>query len=175
MLVATKLLSWQNYVCCNKSFVVTNTCRDRHVLVESKLFCLDKHTFVTPKDVFCHDKHMFVTQKYACHDKTKIFVVTSFVVAKIFCCDKHNSVATKLLSWQAYFCRGKRCVLSQQTRVCRDKTFVMTKMILVAAPANDNWARFWENRKVWTEWGVSCCLLLYTNINNLSFFKCRQN
>ena len=26
----------------------------------------------------------------------------------------------------------------QQTRVCRDKTFVLTKMILVAAPANDS-------------------------------------
>ena len=26
-----------------------------------------------------------------------------------------------------------------RTRVCRDKTFVATKMILVAAPANDSW------------------------------------
>ena len=37
----------------------------------------------------------------------------------------------KRLSRQTYFCRDKR-------RVCRDKMFVATKMILVAAPANDN-------------------------------------
>ena len=48
-----------------------------------------------------------------------------------------------------HFCRDKgfvaasillylRRVLSQQTRVCRDKPFVAIKMILVAAPANDN-------------------------------------
>ena len=35
--------------------------------------------------------------------------------------------------WQAYFCHDKRRVLSQQT----DKSFVATKMILVAAPASD--------------------------------------
>ena len=57
---------------------------------------------------------------------------------------EHTSVATNIiLSRQAYFCRDKRRVLSQQARVCRDKhmfyrdtTFVATKMILVAAPAN---------------------------------------
>ena len=46
-------------------------------------------------------------------------------------------VMTKLLSRQAYFCHEKRCVLSRQTRVCCDKTFVTTKMIFVAAPASD--------------------------------------
>ena len=46
-------------------------------------------------------------------------------------------VMTKPLSRQAYFCHEKRCVLSCQTRVCCDKTFVMTKMIFVAAPSND--------------------------------------
>ena len=34
---------------------------------------------------------------------------------------------------QYHFCRDKHT----QTRVCRDKTFVATKMTLVAAPAND--------------------------------------
>ena len=59
-----------------------------------------------------------------------------------------------ILSWQACFCRDNRhvlsrqtCVLSQQTHVCRDKTFVRTKMILVAAPANDR-ALLWWPRSV---------------------------
>ena len=45
-----------------------------------------------------------------------MFVTTSFVAASIL------------------FCRHKSRVLSQQTRVCRDKTFVATNMILIAAP-----------------------------------------
>ena len=57
--------------------------------------------------------------------------------------------ATKLLLWQAYFCCDPRHILSWQTHVCRNKSklvtkllsrqnymFVVTKMILVAAPAN---------------------------------------
>ena len=36
--------------------------------------------------------------------------------------------------------KKKKKKLSRQTRVCRDKTFVETKMILVVAPANDNLA-----------------------------------
>ena len=46
-----------------------------------------------------------------------------------FCCDKHIFVTTNVLLRQAYFSCDKRCVLPQ--------TFVMTKMILVAPPAND--------------------------------------
>ena len=58
-------------------------------------------------------------QNYACHNKTsyichdKSMLVTNlclsqqiFVMTKIFCHD-HNFVATKLLSWQTYFCRDK--------------------------------------------------------------------
>ena len=98
---------------------------------------------------FCHDKcvcHgktcLLLWQKYACHDKT-LFRQNNFVATKVLlwlsqtnichdknllqwthAWDKHNFVATKLLLQQEYFC------------VCHDKTFVMTKMILVAAPAN---------------------------------------
>ena len=45
--------------------------------------------------------------------------------------------STKVLSRQAYFGRDKRRVLGRKTRVCDEKTFVATKIILVAAPAND--------------------------------------
>ena len=51
------------------------------------------------------------------------FVVTNMCLC-VFCCDKHNFVATKVLSWQTYFCRDKRRVLLRQK--------------IVAAPANDS-------------------------------------
>ena len=71
---------------------------------------------------------------------------------------KHNFAATNVLSQQAYFCCDKRRVFSRQKtretrvcrRVCRDKNvlvatklsflrqiFISTKMILMAALAND--------------------------------------
>ena len=59
-----------------------------------------------------------------------------------FCRDKYLSrqtryksklVATKLLSRQNYVLSQQAYFLSRHTRVC----FVATKMILVAAPAND--------------------------------------
>ena len=68
-------------------------------------------------------------QTHVCPDK--------YMSRQNFCCNKHNSVMTKLWLWQAYFCCDRRHVLSQQTCVCHDKKFVMTKMVLEAAPANN--------------------------------------
>jgi len=51
------------------------------------------------------------------------------VTKDVFCREKNNA------------CHDKRRVLSRQTRVYRDKTFVATKMIPAAAPANKRcWA-----------------------------------
>ena len=55
----------------------------------------------------------------------------------MFCREKNIFIATKVVPRQAYFCRDERRVLSRETRVNRDKTFVATKMSLVAAPASD--------------------------------------
>ena len=61
---------------------------------------------------------IFVAAKQVfCHDK-------SMLVTTKHLSHKHNFDMTKVLSWQAYFC-------------C-DKTFVATKMILVAAPTSDS-------------------------------------
>ena len=38
------------------------------------MFCHDKHTFVTTKDVFCRDKHMFVATN-TCLSRQKIILV----------------------------------------------------------------------------------------------------
>ena len=79
-----------------------------NVLSRRTRVCRDKHTFVRTKDVFCRDKNQLV--------------------------------ATKVLWPQNYLCRDKTNFVA--TNVYRDKyTFVatipQTKIMLVAAPAND--------------------------------------
>ena len=83
----------------------------------SIIFVATKHVFVATKHVFCRDKSIFVDR---------------------FCCEKIMFVATKGLSREKKQGGGGRTntILSRQTRVCRNKTFVAAKMILVAAPAN---------------------------------------
>ena len=97
-------------------------CRDKYWRLELEIFpsrlpCGHpyKHTFVATKQT------RVVATKYVYRDKI-LFV----------------SIAAKI-----FFCRDKTRVLSRQTRVSRNKTFVATKMILVAAPAHDNfgWGR----------------------------------
>ena len=98
-------------------------CRDRSLSQH-------KYVFVTTKHVFRREKNMIVATKII------MFVATNTCLSRqTFCLDKHTfvvkkDVATNILSRQAYFCREKR-------RVCCDKTFAATKMIPVAAPAND--------------------------------------
>ena len=121
-------------------------CKRKLCLSQQNIFVMTN--IVLSQQKFCHDKHTFVTT--ICHDK-------------------NNFVATKVKSWQVYFCRDKRLALSwqtclsQQTHVCHDKTFVATQ-ILVAATANDeihplttkrNWKtpRFlsWSIQAGWTK------------------------
>ena len=103
--------------CCDKHlFFMTNTC-----------LSWQNMSFVVTK--VCLSQHIFVATNI-CHNN-------SFVTTKIFCGDKHKYFATKVLSRQSYFCHNKRCVLSWQTHVCCNRSFVATKMILVAALADD--------------------------------------
>ena len=110
--------------------------------------------------MFRHNKHVFVAASILLSSQKTCFVTTN-----------------TCLSRQAHFCRVKRRVSSQQTRVCRGKhtfveskdvfrhnkhVFVATKMIPVAAPANDEKdashdeksedSRGWHggNRNVWS-------------------------
>ena len=87
-----------------------------------------KYNFVAIK-VF-HDQHIFVTTNRCLSWQNMSFVITKsmlmFVTTKYFCCNKQVFVATKALSQQAYFCHDQKCVLSWQTHVCRNKTFVTT-------------------------------------------------
>ena len=99
----------QYYFCRDKGFVATN---------------IYKHVFVATKYVFCRDKSMLGATKllsrenYVCRRETRVaFVTTSILLLR----QKTCFVATKLC-------------LSRQIHVC----FIATKMILVAAPANDS-------------------------------------
>ena len=104
-----RLLSWQKYAGCDKTFVVT------------KMFCCDKHIFVVTKDVFCCDKHKRCdlsrqTQKIS-------FVATN--TKDVFCRDKHKRC---VLSWQTQ----KMCFVATNTKdvFCRDKhVFFLTKIL----------------------------------------------
>ena len=93
----------------DKTFVATYFCHNKTFYRDKKYVCYNKHVFVMTKYVICSDKSMLVA--------------TTFVTTKIFCCNK-TFVAASIL-------------LSQQRHVCHDKTFVMTKMVFVTAPAND--------------------------------------
>ena len=86
-------------------------CRDKSMLVVTKVLSRKK-TFVTLN--ICLDKHHFVV--YFCHDKSML-VETKLLSPR----DKHNLVATGiLLSQQTRVCRDK----TRQKYACRDKTFV---------------------------------------------------
>ena len=87
----------------------------------------------------CRDKTRLLSrQKYACRDKimfvaanTCTFVSTKGVFLRV-CRDKSKLVATKIMFVATNICRDKNMFCR------RDKhNFVATKMILVAAPAND--------------------------------------
>ena len=103
-------------------------------------------------DKICSDKIRFVATKYFFHEKA--FVTTNIMLT------------WQVLLQQAYFCHDKRHVLSWQTHVCRDKTFVATKIILVAAPTSDrNWfsllvAKGSNCKQLFVSGCVFCCCLL---------------
>ena len=125
-----------------------NFCRDKYFSRQTHA-CCDKHVFVTTKKSLSR-------QKYACRDKILLFATKR--LSRI-CRDKHVFVGTKVISRQTYFvatkdvfCRDKHVLVATKcdkkvnrdkimfvaTNISRDTSFVATKIILVAAPADDN-------------------------------------
>ena len=137
--VATNTCLWQQ----NTSFAATKVCLLWQIFVETRLcllqqkFCCDKHMFVMTKVLlgpacFWRNKtKLLLWQNYVCHNK--------YLLWQKFCHNKHIFVATKL--WQ------KTCFVATKDALCQDKhMFVVTnvfstatKMLLLAAPANDIW------------------------------------
>ena len=98
-----------SFFCCNKTFVVTNTC-----LLQQTYVCCDKTHLLSHQKYACPNKIMFVVRNiYVCRNKT--FVVTNT------CRNKHNFVMTKVLLQQAYFCCDKRMLVVTKDVFCHDK------------------------------------------------------
>ena len=155
---ATDLSNLTTGVSCHKY----NFCGNKHVFVMTKhSFCRDKRYACHDKTYFCHDKRQrnFVTtsllllrQAHVCQDKTRLWLRQKYA-----CRDKHVFFATNICRHKSFVATNKSFVatnksfvaasillsqqkmcLSWQTCVCRDKTFVTSKMVLVAAPAKDS-------------------------------------
>ena len=132
----TRLLSRRKYACRDKTFVVTNISPDKHKLLSRQAYlCRDKITFVAKSlllsqqiRVLLRQTHLLFPQKYACRDKS--FIAASILLSR----QKTGFVATK-------------------DEFRRDKhVFVATKMILVAAPANDKKGPFPSGRYRQHKW-----------------------
>ena len=110
-----------SFLLCMFTIIIGGSCykRDKHVCLLRQNVFHDRHDICRDKDNFVATKtRLLLRQKYACRDKQ------SFLSASI------------LLSRQQT-CFVATNTLLRQTRVCRNKTFVATKMILAAAPVND--------------------------------------
>ena len=134
MLAVTKVLFWQ--------IVIMEICK----VPTLRLKALNKHTHIIYKHIFvmtnsfvmtnfylsqqayfCRNKHvccdktcLWSQQKYACN-------IQIFVVTKVLSQQKYFFMTNIMLSWQK-FCRSKHTFVATK--------LVVTKMILVAAPAS---------------------------------------
>ena len=90
-----------------------------NVLSRQTRFYRDKYVFVATKDVSVSTK-ICLSRQNICRDKN-MFIATNI----FFFATKRNTFFSLSL-------------FSRQTHACRDKTFVVTKIVLVAAPASDN-------------------------------------
>ena len=109
--------------------------------------------------LFYHTKICLVWQNYVCRDKT--FVMTNiFFSQQKFFCNKHIFVTTNtcLLRQNIFCCDKSMCVMTN-TCLCNKHVFVATKMIHVAAPANNIPEAGTGNEKqkrLKVEWYLTC-------------------
>ena len=93
---------------------------------------------------FCRD-NSFVVRNTCLSPQNTSFVATKVCSARqnflsrqtCICCDKR-----RVLSQQRYACRDRHVFVA--TDICGTKTFVATEMILMSAPANDNFFFFYS-------------------------------
>ena len=129
-----RALSQVSFLLRQRVFSRQKTCfvAKKSMLVATK-FCLSRQKV-------CHGKYVATEHvfRFLCRDRTRLlsrqnYASTVFIATKV-CLSRQNYVCRdKLLS------RQKTCFVVTNT-FCRDKhkTFVASKMILMAAPANDS-------------------------------------
>ena len=81
---------------------------------------------------FCHDKRFVATNMCLLRQKTYLSRQKCLSRQNI-CRNKNVFIATNIFLSRQNFVATKHVFSSRQTHACRDKTFVMTKIILVAA------------------------------------------
>ena len=77
-------LSWQKYVCCDKTFVTTELCLSQQIFVMTKLFVMTTNIILLPQN-FGHITSILLSQQNMCFAAT------------------NKSVVTKLLLWQKLY------------------------------------------------------------------------
>jgi len=94
--------------------------------------CYKYYCCRAPNTCLSRKNTSFVATKYACRDKRFVNKLTSMLLLR----QKTCFVATKVCLSRQNFCRDK--VMFVATNIWRDRTFVATKIILVAVSANDS-------------------------------------
>ena len=128
------LYFWVTLIC-----MIGGSCHRYYFLLQQTQVHHDKPMFVTALHIFGCDKGMLVATKH-------LLRRNCICRNKRVCCDK-SLVSVGILLSQQRMC-FVLVVLLQQNYVCCCKTFVMTKMTLVAAPANDRYGvKGWQDIK----------------------------
>ena len=102
------------HFCCDKSFVVTNTCLT-NIFLSRQIF-VATNTFLSA--YFCRNKHMFVAtcfvatniilsrQAYFCRNKRRVFVATKMILVAAFASDTYqtgrNTTHPKIITSKNY-------------------------------------------------------------------------
>ena len=146
--VTTKVLSQQTRICCDKTRLLSYhwwELPQLSVLSQQK-FCHNKHAFVVTKHVCCHIIGGSYHNCQFCHNKSFVttnthllWQNTSVVISLVGATTTISFVTTKVLSQQTRICCDKTrllsyhrwelpqlSVLSQQTRICCDKTRLLS-------------------------------------------------
>ena len=126
MPVMTKPLLRQNFVCRDKIFLLRQfVFRKKHMFVMMKVLSRQAYFFSQQKTCYIVTK-VSLSQQNICHNRI-MFVVTNI------CRDKTFDVTKIHLLQQRYMFVTTSILLSRQKNC-----FVLTKIILVAASANDS-------------------------------------
>ena len=136
------------FVATNTSFVATKVCLLCQKNCREKISLSRQNVFVSTKllsrQIFVATNIIFVLLKF-CRDK-HTFVAISILLSRQNTCllrQDTSFIATKVFTSRQMFCRDKHSFVATKDVICRvcvvfDKTFVATKMILVAVLASDS-------------------------------------
>ena len=107
MLAATNLLLWQNYVCCDKTFVATIFfCPDKHMFVTTSILlswqrmCAFVATNSCLSLMFCHNKNTSVQQNFRRNKHTFVVIkMILWLLQPVICTSPQNKI--KNSSWES--------------------------------------------------------------------------